>query len=294
MDEKGYTLLHRGVGATTLGGKLFARVRGKAPLSFLDLTTTQDLAALPLGTGALTCLLDDKGKVLAEMRVLPLDDENVLVDADEAARAGVLGWLARIAPLSACEVLEEEWICTAVRGPDASTVFGDNLPKKEHGFASSEEVVVRVEWGVPGYDVIAPQEKDLALERIDFATFEAARIAAGRPLYGVDVTDSTHINETPLLERAVSFTKGCYPGQESVARVRNLGRVRRRLARMTLSSGPVPAAGTVVTVGDTQVGAITSAALVPGGVAALGYVNTDTPEGTQIRCGEVAGEFQLL
>jgi folate-binding protein YgfZ len=295
VDEKGFALLHERAGACALRGKLFARVRGSSPLSFLDLTTTQDLSGLRPGLGALTCLLDDKGKVMAEMRILPLEDGTVLIDSEEPARAGITGWLARIAPLSACEVVEESRLCTAVRGPDASSELGNDLPIEEHAFVENGgQIIVRVEWGVPGYDVIAQNERDLGVQTIEAETFVAARIASGRPLYGIDVTDSTHINETPLLERAVSFTKGCYPGQESVARVANLGRVRKRLARLTLSSGPIPSGGTVVKAADADVGVVTSAAAVPGGVAALGYIATETTEGTQVRCGEVAGQFQLL
>ena len=100
-------------------------------------------------------------------------------------------------------------------------------------------------------------------------SFEAARIAAGRPRFGIDVTPDMLVNETPLLSRAVSFTKGCYPGQESVARVRNLGRVRRRVVGLQLGAPAPP--GTPLLAGDVDIGRLTSSA----GLHAIAYARAD-------------------
>src|SRR5262249_28764216 len=151
----------------------------------------------------------------AEMRVLLLDDGSMLLDAEPAARGGI-GWLARVAPLSGCEVADESWIVTAVRGARASDAlpsFG-SMPAGDGGFIQAGEgFVARVEWGPPGFDVLSASPLDVPADEVPFDDLEGARIDAARPRYGVDFDSSTHITETPLIDRAVSFVKGCYPGQ---------------------------------------------------------------------------------
>jgi folate-binding protein YgfZ len=244
-----------------LDGHTVVRVRGDEPLKFLDATTTQAVADLRPGLGALACLLDEKGHVLSEFRVVPLENGDVLLDGTAAAREALTGWLARVAPLSGCEVTDESsaWSCFSVRG---------EAPRGEYVVhESADEIVIGVEWGLPGIDIFArsmPPETPGAREAI-----EAARIDAVRPLYGVDVTSEHIVNETPLLARALSRTKGCYPGQETVAKIANLGRPRRAVAGLT-GDAPVRA-GAVVRAGDAEVGRITSAF----GVAAIATLRAE-------------------
>src|SRR5205085_277577 len=98
--------------------RLVARVAGDDPAAFLDATTTQDLTGLTAGRSVLTCMLDEKGHVQAELRATMLDDGTVLIDAEQAAREALTGWLAKIAPLSGCEVSDESdlWTVTALFG----------------------------------------------------------------------------------------------------------------------------------------------------------------------------------
>lgn len=261
-----------------------ARVLGDRPLEFLDAVTSQEVARLGPGEGALACLLDAGGRVLAELRVLPLQDGSVLLEGEPACRAA-LGDLARIAPLSACEVTHnsERWEVVAVRGPDAAAALAGVLPEREHGFVERDgALVVRVEWGLPGFDVIAPAGRLPAVDAptIEPAAFEAARIAAGRPRYGVDVTSELLVNETPLIARAVSFTKGCYPGQESVARIQNLGRARRRLVGLAVD-GEAPPPGAPVRFDGKDTGRITSAVAS----SAIALVRAEIPAGAEVDAG---------
>ncbi|MGZ4128614.1 MAG: CAF17-like 4Fe-4S cluster assembly/insertion protein YgfZ, partial [Actinomycetota bacterium] len=147
-------------------------------------------------------------------------------------------------------------------------------------------IVVPVTWGVAGYDVLAPAQPAIDAARASAEELEAARIASGRPRYGIDVDSSAHIAETPLIARAVSFTKGCYPGQESVARVHNLGRVRRRLVGLDLTGSVVPARGTLVRADGMEVGSVTSAAIFESEVAALAWLRSDVHDGATV---DVAG-----
>ena len=110
-------------------------------------------------------------------------------------------------------------------------------------------------------------------------TGEALRIEAGRPRFGIDMNTDTIPLEAGLEDRAISFTKGCYVGQEVIIRVmhRGHGRVARRLVSLVLPNGPVPGRGDKIQSGDRIVGEITSATASPrhGAPLALGYVQRD-------------------
>lgn len=262
---------------TLLPARAILRLRGPAALKFLHDVSTQDVAGLHLGEGALAAFLDDKGLVLAEARILATDD-GAQLDADQAATPGLQRAVARVAPLAGVEVEDETW--------EAARVCGGAGPEPEHAWAEREGALwVRVAWGGEGWDLLAPSLgraiAGLGASEGDPGRLEEERIAAGRPRFGVDVTDQTLVNETPLLEHAVSFSKGCYPGQESVARVRNLGRVRRKLRTLALESGGA-APGDEVRVGEQAVGKVTSAA----GVHALAMISSDLEPGARV---EVAG-----
>lgn len=253
------------------------RVTGEAPLSFLHATLTQDVQGLRPGEGALAAYLDDKGRILAEVRVLAMHDGSVLLDAEDAARDALMTRLARIAPLSGCTLEDESlsWRYTAVRGPAAGADLG--LPDDEHAhIAADGDLAIRVVWGGPGIDILSRGEPAVDANDVDLASLEAARIAAGRTRFGIDVTPDLILNETPLLTRAVSFTKGCYPGQETVAKVRNLGRVRKLLVGL---DGDAPMrAGDAVLYDGADVGAIRSAGETDAGWSAIALVRAEAAE----------------
>jgi folate-binding protein YgfZ len=269
-------------GATrTLLDRFVARVTGTDPVSFLDATTSQDLSGLTPRSSALTCMLDEKGRIQAELRATVLSDGSVLLDAEQPARAAVVGWLARVAPLSGCEIIDESdrWSVTAVRG---------DVPE------TSDGLVVPVEWGPRGFDVLSVDGKQIDAPERTLADHDAELVAYGRPRFGVDFDDTTHIAETPLITRAVSFTKGCYPGQESVARVQNLGRARKRLVGLDIARDAVPGAGTPLTVDGNDVGCITSAARWAGRVAAIGMLTSDVNDGEMVNVGSAVATVRAL
>ncbi|HEX9712983.1 MAG TPA: hypothetical protein VGB52_10595 [Actinomycetota bacterium] len=284
MDATGFQALFE-LFAVATPPRTIVRVRGEKTLAFLHDVATSDLAALRPGEGASTCFLDEKGRVQAEARALALDDGSALLDAEPAAAGYLTGWLARIAPLSGCEITDETagWQVAAVRGPKAGVALGLDADLAEHAFVQRDsQLLVRVEWGLPGFDVFSPSPEQLVLDdaiRVDDETFEAARIAAGRPRFGIDITEETLVNETPLLARAVAMTKGCYPGQESVARVHNLGKIRRHLVGLDLAVPASVAPGAAVLVGEDEVGVVTSAA----GSAAIARARADVKAGATVK-----------
>jgi len=264
--------------------RLVARVTGDDPIAFLDATTTQDLSGLKPDQSELTCMLDEKGRVLAELRTIALPDGTVLIDTEPAAREAVTGWLAKVAPLSGCEVIDEteRWTVTALRGPEAQ----EHIPR--------DAIAAEVDWGLIGYDIITASPFEVDAVSMTAAEYESARVAAGRPRFGIDFDETTHIAETPLIARAVSFTKGCYPGQESVARVQNLGRVRKRLVGVDLNGADVPAAGSTLTVDGSDVGRVTSAALWDGRVAGIGSLRSDVHDGATVEVGSSVAIVRAL
>ena len=258
-----------------------ASVRGEEALAFLHNVVTADVEHLKPGEGALACTLDEKGRVLSELRVLVTHDD-VLIDFDEAARDEVLGRLARIAPLQGVTIEPAETVATPVRGA-ALDGFGP-LPLAEHAHIVRDDgaIAVRVEWGEPGYDVLATHGV------VEPSSSEVARIEGGRPRFGVDVTAEMLVNETPYIGRAVSFTKGCYPGQETVARVYNLGQIRRRLAVLDVDRPLEP--GTPLRAGELHPGVLTSVA----GTVAMGVVRAEVKVGTVLGAGDGEARVRVL
>lgn len=113
---------------------------------------------------------------------------------------------------------------------------------------------------------------------------EAARIRSGIPAFGVDVDESTLLNETPLIAIGVSFTKGCYPGQESVARIHNLGSVKRTLSILRVD-GPPPSPGSAVMLSGDHAGVVTSSAKDDEGTVAFAML-----EGSAAMAGDLRVE----
>ena len=245
--------------------RIVARVAGDDPVAFLDATTTQDFTGTSKGDSVLTCMLDEKGRVQADMRATLLDDGTVLLDAEQPARDAITGWLAKIAPLSGCEIADESegWVVTALFGTHEQP---------------ADTIALDSRWGASDLDVLCARDAAFEGDEMSSPEYEAARIVAGRPRFGVDFDGSTHIAETPLIARAVSFTKGCYPGQESVARVHNLGHVRKRLVGLDIARDDAPPVGGALDVDGEVVGRITSAARWKERVVAIAFLRSDVED----------------
>jgi folate-binding protein YgfZ len=191
-----------------------------------------------------------------------------------------------------------------VHGPSAASVIdratgiaAGRLQNQYDNITESGMTIVRDDsLGVTGFDLyVAPDESSRlrkalveagAVEASD-ATAETLRIEAGRPRFGMDMDTDTIPLEAGIEDRAISFTKGCYVGQEVIVRVlhRGHGRVARRLVGLALTAGSVPSRGDSIVAGDQPVGHITSATDSPstGTPIAMGYVHRDhTGAGTEL------------
>jgi folate-binding protein YgfZ len=211
----------------------------------------------------------------------------------------------------------------AVVGPDAPRVAASamggvaaaalaNLP--EHGNlrtsgGGGSAIVARVtDTGEPGFDLFVERPRADALKAalsaldappIDEATAEAIRIESGVALFHRDMDEETIPLEAGIESRAISFTKGCYVGQEVVIRVlhRGHGRVARKLVGIIVEGSQAPLGGAAIRAGDRQIGEVTSGTMSPalGKPIALGYVHRDFVEpGTRISIDGAGGEVAAL
>jgi folate-binding protein YgfZ len=264
-------------------------VRGDDATSFLQSLVSQDLDPIGDGESARCLLLTPQGKLDVLFRISRVADEWWL---DCEAEFG-----SRLA-----ESLTRYRIRVKADIDDRTTSTGmlSIIGTRE---SSGELLVIATSWGsVHGVDLLGPI--DVVRRALDQAggevwtadRFEAFRIEHGVPRLGVDIDDKTIPQEAFLDLDAVSFTKGCFLGQELVARIDSRGHVNRYLRRLRIDGADVPHRGAAIVAGDKEVGAITSAAAVPGdGAVALGMVRREVepPADVTVRwdgrevCGEV-------
>ena len=287
-----YEALRRGVGALALGRDV-VEVRGADAGDYLQGQLSQDVGALEVGAVVDSLLLTPQGKLDALVRVARVAEDRWCLDTGAGFGEVVAARLRRFKLRVKVDIEPLAWGAVAVRGPDTATVVsgagrhrpGSDPPGGDDGLGAVA-VVAPVAWnGVEGVDLLgeAPQvPPGVALCAPEAG--EAVRVEAGIPAMGSELDDRTIAAEAGLLERTVSFTKGCYTGQELVARLDARGnKVARHLRGVVLAPGD-PAAGTgawSTLVGadlvhdGRSVGSITSAAWSPtlGCPVALGYVH---------------------
>ncbi|HEX4491099.1 MAG TPA: glycine cleavage T C-terminal barrel domain-containing protein [Acidimicrobiia bacterium] len=286
------------------------RVTGRDAVSFTDSLVSQDITTLGDGEGAHSLLLQPQGKLTADFRMLRIGAEELWLDTDEGFGAVLAGGLNRFKIRVQVEVVDVSDDCgqLTVRGPDAATVVSDALgvavPTQQHAHVAWRGArVVRADWpGSSGVDVVGPRhDVDDAMRALVDAgvglagegALEVVRIEAGVVRQGFDV-DETTIPQEAFLERdAVSFTKGCFLGQELVCRIDTRGHVNRSLRGLTLE-GDV-ARGADVVVGEKVVGKVTSIARSPRrGVIALAMLRREVEPGAAVSAAGVAAVVQDL
>jgi tRNA-modifying protein YgfZ len=255
-----YDALRHGVGGVTLSRDVLT-VSGLDAVEYLQGQCSQDVASLSEGQTADALLLSPQGKVEAMIRVTRTGPDAFLIDTDAGSGDAARTRLERFRLRVKVDIEPLSWVCLAIRGPESASV----PPASEPGVLR-----LAVEWpGLPGFDLIGPAPTfPEAVHRCGSAAWEAARIEAGIPVMGRDVTESTIPAEAGLVERSVSLTKGCFTGQELVARLDSRGtKVARRMCGIVLDDPEqVPPVGATVhtTDGEHEVGRLTSVAWSPG------------------------------
>jgi tRNA-modifying protein YgfZ len=305
------TALRSGAGAFSAHRDVIA-VRGPDAESYLQGQLSQDVDTLAVGAAKHALLLQPDGKLAALLRVTRTDGQGFLLDVEGGYGSSVAERLRRFLLRTKVELEHLDWRCLSLRGravPDAAA--GMLAVLAERGVLS-----LPFEWnGWAGVDVLGPRDTVLDTSRLPEgivpcgpATVEACRIASGIPAMGAELTEKTIAAEAGLVERTVDFDKGCYTGQELVARIDSRGsKVARRLvgvvgadaargggalARgMTLHAGEAPTGDDPAT--DKVVGTVTSAAWSRelGAQIALAYLHrsVESPGPIRVRSGDGTG-----
>jgi len=252
-----------GLAEVDLSHRPVVRVAGPDRLSWLHSLTSQDLAALPPGTPTEALVLSPHGHVEHHLSLVD-DGEAVLAHVEPGTAAALVAWLDRMRFLLRVEVTDvtDDWAVL--------------------GRADGWRPVPRA--SLAGYDG----------ELAGLLAAEALRVGDRRPRLGVDTDERTIPNETGWLRTAVHLNKGCYRGQETVARVDNLGRPPRRLVLLHLdgSVSELPPSGTPVLLDGREVGRVgTSARHHELGPVALAMVRRQVPTDAQLRVGGVAAQL---
>lgn len=288
-ESPGLVALARDVAVVERPGRGLLRLTGKDPVGMLNATLTNSVPKDARGAYAL--LLNPKGRVQSDLRVLK-SGEDILVDTEPEGADAAREILGRYAPFSRVKLedLSNEWSVLGLYGPRAGGLLG-NPELAEHQTAEVEiggETLLAAAVAAPvaGYDLLGPREAVARAGRVllergaapaDPDAYETARVRAGVPRFGADLTPENFPGEAGVLDRAVDFGKGCYPGQETVARMRYRGHPNKTLYGISYS-GETLSPGTLILQGDKKVGKITSVAPLPvdGKSLALCYLSRNT------------------
>ena len=328
--EAEYAAIRKSVGLIDLPHRGLVRVTGRDRTDFLHRLLTNDTKGLAAGQGCRGFLLGKKGRIEADVTVLH-SEEQTLLELDATDAASVVEGLDKyvFSEDVALVAIDNAYVHLALHGPGTVTILCDatgnpidTLKALNHQrvtIAGSKCAIFRFDdTGSPGLHLLVPVDDAVAVYdhllnllqnnggwAIGWSAYNTARIEAGTPIYHIDFGPDSLPHETGLLDQTVSFTKGCYVGQEIVARMNNLGHPKRVLTGLRFEDDHLPIAGTEVfksqkkeiatptddsehrtTDSDTVVGAITSSCISPmlGNTAiALAVLRWDTRKhGTKV------------
>jgi folate-binding protein YgfZ len=293
-----YRVLTEGCGIVDRSERGKLALTGTEAKAFLHGQVTNDIEGLQPGSGVYAAFLDHKGKMQGDLRILDRGDE-LLLDTERTALQDLFNMIRRF-KLGMDVELHKRTLETGLLslvGPEARRIAGaSELPETEHANAPGEigghpVVLAATDAGV---DVLCDAQRTEgvrgALEAagavlVTEAAAEAVRVEYGRPRWGVDLNTSVIPQEAGLNDRAVSFTKGCYVGQETVARLHYRGKPNRHLRGLRLSAA-VPT-GTPLRLGEREVGRVGSSVISPRlGPIALALVRREAEPGATVAVGD--------
>jgi folate-binding protein YgfZ len=298
--------------ATEACGLLDRSERGKLALtgseakSFLQGQVTNDVEALTPGHGCYAAFLTPKGKMLGDLRILDAGDE-ILLDTERVALQELFNMIRRFSIGFDVELHKRtlESGLLSLLGPESESIVG-GLGELEHSHAvvSVGDLQVRAIRTDLGIDLLcdAADVDGLRLALSDAgavrlssdAVAECLRVERGRPRFGLDLDDTVIPQEAGLNERAVSFTKGCYVGQETVARLHYRGKPNRHLRGLRLSADAA-ATGDELTFEGRAVGRLGSLAVSPRfGPIGLALVRREAPVGSVVAVGDGAAQGEVV
>jgi folate-binding protein YgfZ len=311
--QREYAALSEGCGLLDRSERGKLALSGTGAVEFLNGQVTNELSTLRAGMGCYAAFLTHKGKMLGDLRILALgDDEDaapskLLLDTERVALQGLFDMIRRFKIGFQVELHKRtlELGLLSLIGPQAQKLAAvESLPAIEHahvrvGIDAIQALAVRTGEGVDLFCQAADSE---ALNAVLLArgavpvrehAAEIVRVERGRPRYGIDLDDSVIPQEAGLNERAVSFTKGCYVGQETVARLYYKGKPNRHLRGLRLSAPLAP--GAQLHLGERPVGQLTSAVVSPAcGPIGLALIRREAEPGSILSVGEQAVSAEVI
>jgi glycine cleavage system T protein len=296
-----YEAVKKCAGLVDLSDRGKLRLGGKDHLKFLQGMLTNDVLALKEGKGMYAAILTVKGRMVSDMRVYR-EGDSVLLDLEPGLNIKVGGFLTkyRLSYKASIDDLTRGLGLLSIQGPAArrlaADIIGEDNPlssEYDHGrrlVAGTEIMVARADrTGSNGYDIYATsgelsgvweflmeRGKAYGIKPVGSRVLDTLRIEAGIPVYGIDMDDDTIPIEAGLWN-ALNFEKGCFVGQEVVARIKWRGHVNRHLRGLIMSGEGIPERGSEVFYGEKKIGRVTSWTFSPGlqKRIALGYLRRE-------------------
>ena len=301
-----YRVLREGAGMLDRSSRGKLIVRGPDAAEYLQGQITNDVEALEPGAGCYAALLERKGHIQGDMRVLLLHEDEFWLDTEPESAAAVLRHLQMYSVGREVEIEDvgEQWAIVSLIGPRAQEVSGADGPAPEHSqrFRNWEGVEVLAVATDVGVDLVVKRDDlDPLLKlaeaagavEVSEAAAEIVRVETGRPRFGAEISPEVMPAEAGIVERAVDFEKGCYIGQEPVARLHYRGKPNRRLCGLRLSA---PAqSGEPLRLDEREVGSLATVCVSPAlGPIALALVRREAELGAVLEVGDGATTAELV
>lgn len=294
-----YRVLREGTGLIDRSARTWTAVTGSEAAEFLQGQVTNDVEGLQPGEGCYAALLDRKGKVRADMRIIRIDSGGFLIDTEPEVGELVRDHLGMYRIGRDADVspgLSDQRLLSLV-GPGSAKLLGGAPmgPEHSHRELFVAGVACRAIATDAGADLLVPEAGFDAVvewllangaEAVGEDAAEVLRVEAGRPRLGREIGESTMPAEAGIEARAVSFEKGCYVGQETVARLHYKGKPNRHL-RLLVPSAPVSSGDTVIGAEGRELGVVGTAVVSPArGPLALAILRREAQPGDEVTVGD--------
>jgi folate-binding protein YgfZ len=261
--------------------RAYVSVSGPDAASYLNRMVSNEVEALARGESCEALLLTPKARIVAPMVVWRRDEDAFLLLTEPEAGERLARELLRSRFAAKCEIALEEHSSVVVLGDDELAVNHHELAVANH------------DYGVPALEIVDGHPPQGA-EEIAEDELERLRILARTPRLGRELDDRVMPAEAGLEQRAISFTKGCYPGQEPVARLHFRGHPNRGLRLVVLDDGELPGYDAELVHEGKAVGRVTSVARDPErGIVALAYVRREIPAGSRLELADGRAAWPL-
>ncbi len=305
--EREYTAITHRCGLLDRSDRGKLALTGPDAVEFLNGQVTNELVGLRPGEGTYAAFLTHKGKMLGDLRILAIGDDRsqppreLLLDTERSALQALFDMIRRFQIGYDVELHKRtlERGLLSLIGPTAEELIDAPPPPREHAhtparIASISALAVRTATGIDLLCEAADTQPlsealgELGAPPVSEGAVEILRVERGEPRYGIDLDDTVIPQEAGLNDRAVSFAKGCYVGQETVARLHYKGRPNRHLRGLRLSEPVAP--GAELRIGERTVGVLSSAVVSPTfGPIGLALVRREAQPGARL----IAGDHQV-